>query len=278
MHCCWQFQVHIACLVNLSIYCAILFLNALAYLKKLKTFSTPTRTYHSYLTLLAPAKTSPWTLLWLCPADLNHLSRGRICRKPRFPSQVKIINDTWGGACVIIFSLNQFWSRPKVMGLPSFRGHGASRLSQPKPQRRQDGGKWMAQWRSVRCRSHWSHSWRFTRLGWWQRWWEIPAQGLNMPEIHVTVVVSCSTFLMEPGEWRVKTMIAETVKMKCCRSLTRNRTLQGAEELGICVWLEGKVRQCQCDMDCPWDPRGQVELKKSKPAGSQADMQLRLND
>ena len=85
------------------------------------------------------------------------------------------------------------------MGLPSFRGHGASRLSQPKPQRRQDGGKWMAQWRSVRCRSHWSHSWRFTRLGWWQRWWEIPAQGLNMPEIHVTVVVSCSTFLMEPG-------------------------------------------------------------------------------
>ena len=89
MHCCWQFQVHIACLVNLSIYCAILFLNALAYLKKLKTFSTPTRTYHSYLTLLAPAKTSPWTLLWLCPADLNHLSRGRICRKPTvsFPSK-----------------------------------------------------------------------------------------------------------------------------------------------------------------------------------------------
>lgn len=104
MHCCWQFQVHIACLVNLSIYCAIPFLNALAYLKKLKTFSTPTRTYHSYLTLLAPAKTSPWTLLWLCPADLNHLSRGRICRKPWFPSQVKVINDTWGGAFLIIVS------------------------------------------------------------------------------------------------------------------------------------------------------------------------------
>lgn len=173
------------------------------------------------------------------------------------------------------------------MALPSFWGHGASRLSQPKPQRRQDGGKWMAQCRSVRCRSHWSHSWRFTRLGWWQRWWEIPAQGLKMPEILVTSC-GCCCFMQHfsDGTGRVASQNYDGWNceiMKCCRSLTRNRTLwigpcKVPKNLASASGWKAKCGSGQCDMDCPWEPRGQVELKKSKPAGSQADMQLRLNN
>ena len=67
---------------------------------------------------------------------------------------------------------------------------------------------------------------------------------------------------MEPGE----TMTAEIDKIKCCGSLSLWKPLDpaGAEELGICIWLEG----------------GAEEKQASWFAGLQTcnDMQLHRND